>query len=497
MCVLNLKYNEAMGFFLQAQSYCTFELPVYFEFSKLILELCNRIVFEDIKKLCAPKQHPKDHDAVNYVLLNNKNGHYAWRPLSLIHPVLYVALAQVITKQDNWKYIIDRIEGIRRNSTVECLSWPTVSQTDQSDKAEQINYWAKNVEKRSIELGLDYEYLFQTDITDCYGAIYTHSIAWALHDKEKAKEQKRDCDLLGNKIDAILQSMSYGQTNGIPQGSVLMDFIAEIVLGYADKLLCDKLKENKILDDYKILRYRDDYRIFVNNPQVGESIIKNLTETLIGLGLRLNDQKTLRSHNVEQDSLKPDKLYWNMHGVKGRVDNVTMLYAINDLSMRFPNCGTIVKLLDKFNKKLRPEKVRQEDITVLISLVVRIAFSNPKTYSITMTVISRLIERMDRESKLKITEKIKRKFEKLPNTELVQLWLQRITIKIDNTIEYPGKLCKRVQRADVEIWKSDWLCSELKKKIDSVDIIDRNKIDELSISIGQNEVALFKSASEY
>ena len=37
--------------------------------------------------------------------------------------------------------------------------------------------------------------------------------------------------------------MSYGQTNGIPQGTILMDFIAEMVLGYADYLLTERLKD--------------------------------------------------------------------------------------------------------------------------------------------------------------------------------------------------------------------------------------------------------------
>jgi hypothetical protein len=37
------------------------------------------------------------------------------------------------------------------------------------------------VEQKSIELGLEYDYIFHTDIVDCYGAIYTHSISWAIH----------------------------------------------------------------------------------------------------------------------------------------------------------------------------------------------------------------------------------------------------------------------------------------------------------------------------
>ncbi|WP_250218337.1 RNA-directed DNA polymerase, partial [Escherichia coli] len=69
---------------------------------------------------------------------------------------------------------------------------------------------------------------FVTDITDCYGSIYPHSLAWAIGTREVAKEKKRDKNLLGNIIDSAIQNMQCGQTNGIPQGSVLMDFIAEI-----------------------------------------------------------------------------------------------------------------------------------------------------------------------------------------------------------------------------------------------------------------------------
>ena len=55
--------------------------------------------------------------------------------------------------------------------------------------------------------------------------------------------------------------MSYGQTNGIPQGSALMDFVAELVLCYIDSLLSEQI-EGIEKSEYKIIRYRDDYRIF-------------------------------------------------------------------------------------------------------------------------------------------------------------------------------------------------------------------------------------------
>ena len=92
-----------------------------------------------------------------------------------------------------------------------------------------------------------------------------------MHEKATAKERKRDLSLIGNAIDARLQDMQYGQTNGIPQGSVLVDLIAEMVLGYADLELSQRLADAKITD-FQVLRYRDDYRIFVNDSRAGELI---------------------------------------------------------------------------------------------------------------------------------------------------------------------------------------------------------------------------------
>lgn len=93
-----------------------------------------------------------------------------------------------------------------------------------------------------------------------------------------SQKNKDDKSLLGNKIDKYIRQMSYGQTNGIPQGCVLMDFIAEILLKYIDNSLSEKLQELKFQkENFKIIRYRDGYRIFVNNPQDADLILKNLS----------------------------------------------------------------------------------------------------------------------------------------------------------------------------------------------------------------------------
>lgn len=304
--ILSLSHTEAREFLLKAESYSSIDLPPYFVFGDLIARVHAKL---DGKTLSSLSSNPRDFDDVNYTILNNKDGKYAWRPFQLINPALYVSLVHRITEESNWSLIIERFDQFSANKKIHCLSLPVVSQSDEKDKAEQVSHWWHEVEQRSIELALEYDCLLETDITDCYGAIYTHSIAWALHTKSEAKkkENRTDLKLIGNQIDKHIQDMRHGQTNGIPQGSVLMDFIAEMVLGYADLELSGEI-ETVGISDYLILRYRDDYRIFVNNPRDGEQIVKLLTEVTISLGLKLNPSKTKVNDDVVRASVKADKI---------------------------------------------------------------------------------------------------------------------------------------------------------------------------------------------
>jgi hypothetical protein len=303
--ILELSAKEAREHLLKQESYCNLDLPPYFVFNDLLNKV-NK--FLEGKKLSDfQKRNPKYYEDVNYKILNNKNGTYAWRPFQLIHPTIYVSLVQKITEEKNWETIKDKFNEYSENKHIECVSIPRISLGKEKDKAKQVTYWWQEIEQKSIELALEYQYLFETDITDCYGSVYTHSISWALHTKPISKEQKDNNSLIGNIIDDHIMNMSHGQTNCIPQGSILMDLVAEMVLGYADIELTSKLK-NENIDCYKILRYRDDYRIFYNNPQIGDKIAKALTEVMIDLGFKLNSEKTKVCNNVIIESIKKDKL---------------------------------------------------------------------------------------------------------------------------------------------------------------------------------------------
>lgn len=167
--ILDLTHGEARTFLLKPESYCSLDLPPYIVFGELINGVHTVL---DGKRLTDYRQsNPRDHDDVNYTILHNKDGKYAWRPFQLIHPALYVSLVHAITEEGNWKLIRDRFQQFATNDKIRCLSLPVVSSSDEKDRAEQVSHWWHEVEQRSIELSLDHDYLIETDLTDCYGAI--------------------------------------------------------------------------------------------------------------------------------------------------------------------------------------------------------------------------------------------------------------------------------------------------------------------------------------
>ncbi len=346
------------------------------------------------------------------------------------------------------------------------------------------------IEQQSIELALEYNHVIHADIADCYAAVYTHSIAWAVHTKLVAKAKRTDASLIGNVIDWHIQDMRHGQTNGIPQGSVLVDLIAEIVLGHADLELSERLDSDGI-KEYRILRYRDDYRIFVKSPQTGEAILKALTEVLIGLGLRLNTSKTTGSLSVVTHSVKPDKLAWlcRRQGDRNLQKHLLVIHAYGS---EFPNAGSLTIALSHFHERLSRSR-RIQHPRVLISIAVDIACSSPRTFPVCAAIISKLLRSLkSKAERVDVIDKIHAKLAQLPNTGHMEVWLQRISHSFAPRHEYNEALCGLVQGQEVAIWNNDWITSvTLKKAVAPKRIVERAKLKSLDYVIRPKEIELF------
>ena len=497
--LLELSNLEARQYFLKQESYCSVDLPKYFNFQPLLDVLSQNNNVRNV-----PLSEAKKLNDINYKFLTNKDGKYSWRPIQLINPVIYVNLVEKITKKENWTTIVNRFKKFQEIENIKCYSIPRVNLESKSEKAINIINWWQQIEQQSLELSLNFDCLMNTDITDCYSSIYTHSIPWALHGKEIIKNDianptRPKTYFLGNDIDVTIQSMQFSQTNGIPQGSALMDFIAELIIGYADEELSMKIEKYNIdtnikISEYFILRYRDDYRIFAKNQETLIKIAKLLTETLFELNFKLNSQKTFITENIVRDVIKPDKLYWN----EAKQSEKTLqkhLFLIHTLAEKHPNSGSLITALTKFlEEKVYPIKLfKEENSKVLVSVLVDIAYKNPRTYPVITAILSKILSlEINELTKTEILTSIENKFDKIPNVGHLQIWLQRLTIKENRNKNYTEKLCQKVINNNTDIWNISWINNQqIKDIITNNSIIDEQKIVEMEQVIEPNEISVF------
>lgn len=490
--LLSLSSNEAKQFFLKPENYCSINLPPYFDFSDVLLQADTKLKGVDVASYIKPKVSIKDIADINYKLFTNKDGNFDWRPLEIIHPFLYVNLVNKLTETNNWQTIQNRFKEFKKDKHIICCSDIKIDHKNKKQTATNISNWWKDFEQKSVSLFLHYSIMANTDIVGCYEHIYTHSIAWALHGKQLAKKD-RSQKLIGNIIDIKIQHMRYGQTNGIPQGSSLMDFIAEIVLGYADLLLAEHLKGNKI-SDYRILRYRDDYRIFANSEQTLSIILKELSIVLSDLNMKLNSAKTSFTNDIIASSVKPDKLAWlNIKNDFACEESLQKkLYILKEFSDKHVNSGQLRTALTELSKtdfSIYNQEIRNY-LDVLCAILCSIWLKNPAAYAQLATVFSKIFDMVKSKIKLEnIMKQLLAKFEILPNNTYFEIWIQRAFIKyidISKESKFKSSLA-RIVYSPINLWDSSWLQSGVFNE----NVINQNKLQSVGKIISFEEFCLF------
>ncbi|UKF24782.1 RNA-directed DNA polymerase [Clavibacter sp. A6099] len=148
-----------------------------------------------------------------------------------------------------------------------------------------------------------YGYLVKVDIAKCFDSIYTHSISWATegHDAVKAALMHHRHALkktFGDKFDTLMQRLNHNETSGITTGSEVSRIFSEVILQAVDvsveaDLLAAHLRQGI---DYQILRYVDDYFIFLAKADDRERVIQILADHLRKYKLRLNAAKEQGEH---------------------------------------------------------------------------------------------------------------------------------------------------------------------------------------------------------
>lgn len=530
--VLSLDSKDAMDFFLKSEQYHGFELPEYFVFDEL-LQNVKRIVEDTPYEECLQNGiSPENLSNVNLDILLNKDGHYAVRPIVLANPFLYYFLVREICNESSWILIKKLFEKFQVPHITSCAMPVIPKGTEPFHKSATIINWWNSMEQRSIELSLEFRYMFVTDITNCYGSVNPQAFDWAFSLKDTRFENGNKNSISKN-IQKYLRAFQQGRNIGIPQGSAIFDFIGEIILGYSDLLLHEAIHKAGITNPYEIIRYRDDYRIFCNDKDVLEKISYILQHVLESLNFRMNSKKTKISESIVTDSIKADKLAYiyntpifNKKGVDFDSFEKHLLYILM-FARQYPDSGSIKTMLSDIDKRiedwLKPQTREVETINLemlnntiekktetyqrklvggsvraMSAVCVQIALENVGCCHYALRVLSRMVDSLkDEHEKWDIIDKVYAKLCNQPNSDYNQLWLQNITYQNDKkkgTSPYNIRLCQLVANKNIEpLWNNQWLEQSLHSSLPYDSIVNREILKKITSVITFREIRAYET----
>lgn len=105
------------------ESYFSINLPRYFDLDVLLKQAVDTFGTSELKEIrdrIVKKEKGKnlnyfDFQDVNYTFQLNKTK-TTYRPITLIHPYLYVDLVNFLTKDDNWTELLQRFGELREKN---------------------------------------------------------------------------------------------------------------------------------------------------------------------------------------------------------------------------------------------------------------------------------------------------------------------------------------------------------------------------------------------
>lgn len=532
--ILSLNHTEAMDFFLKSEQYHGFELPEYFVFDDLLQNVKNAVGKTPYEECLQEGMSPELLSDVNLDILLNKDGRYAVRPIILANPFLYYFLVREICNEQSWTVIKLLFEKFNVPHITSCALPVIPKEKEPFHKSTTILNWWSTMEQRSIELSLEYRYMFVTDITNCYGSVNPQAFDWAFSFKDTEYEQKAKNPIAKN-IQKFLRAFQQGHNIGIPQGSAIFDFIGEIILGYSDLLLHEAIRKEGITTSYEIIRYRDDYRIFCNDKDVLEKISYILQHILESLNFRMNSKKTKISESIVTDSIKADKLAYiyntpifNKKGVDFDSFEKHLLYILM-FARQYPDSGSIKTMLSDIDKRieewLKPQTrevstINLEDtnnaiekrsetyqrkliggsVRAMSAVCVQIALENVGCSHYALRVLSRMVDSLEEEQeKRDIIDKVYTKLCNQPNSDYNQLWLQNITYQNDKkkgVSPYNIRLCKVVMGENVELWNNSWLKKDLTKNYKQTSVVCNEVLKKVTLIITFRETRAYLETTE-
>jgi len=363
----------------------------------------------------------RSFSTLKYRLTRNNN---APRIIEIPHPIAYFRLCEQI--KDTWTEIngkIGEIDDYAERSMV-------IPKSNNLNKrlVSMMSYDKRDDEKFLIlDKSAGKKFLVHADIANCYPSIYSHSISWALVGHQESKDNTDDKDKWYNKLDFAVRSMQRNETVGIAIGPDTSSLISELILSRVDKEL----------EQYKYIRYIDDYRCYCKSQEEADEFIRRLSKELEKYHLRLNPKKTKVIElptPIDPDWVRDLREYSSRFLAKKKFTSadINTLSEFCDLSIRLSKQNPSDSPLRYAVKILASKKFADEkSLTFVLMYLSRICFIHP--YFI--DVFDSLIETNKKRIKNDVFEILKKEINSLTKEHIkysrsdVALWGLTISTK--------------------------------------------------------------------
>jgi hypothetical protein len=298
-----------------------YEVPMLFSnegFYKLVINGKYNTFFDRVFEKSKAGGSPRKYGIpFNYEIRKNIEGDT--RTLSVIHPYCQYYFIELYEKYDslmlhlcskshislrriskvaNFFYSPDFVYSEDNHKNAELEVEPDVLSVESKYLKSYFTYYPIDLiykfydRKEFQRLEQRFNYLMEFDISKCFYHIYTHSVTWAVKDKESAKRNANEISF-ENSFDKLMQLANYNETNGIIVGPEISRIFAEIILQQVDLNVSKRLEEYfKYGFDYEVRRYVDDYFVFSNDPKILETVKKEFQKELGFYKLYLNPTKS-------------------------------------------------------------------------------------------------------------------------------------------------------------------------------------------------------------
>ncbi len=205
------------------------------------------------------------------------------RVLGLPHPAHFHKLTDLIV--GNWH----SLNQLASTSPISLTS-PRLGVAAKGERAIEPVQGFKNRAHLSLDRRRGRKAVLKTDITQCYPALYTHAVSWAIQGKAQAQaafRSKASPKHFADLIDDQVRLCQERQSIGIPIGPDTSFLLGEIVMTRIDENLVKRLGQPLVGT-----RAIDDYELFFDSRADAEKARIELSHAAAEFRMTLNQAKT-------------------------------------------------------------------------------------------------------------------------------------------------------------------------------------------------------------